>query len=526
MKKLNKMLSMLLAVIMVLSMSVVAMAGGGYTITINGSQKGHTYSAYQIFSGNLSETGELTEIAWGSGVSEAGKTALGTDATTVASELTEANVDDFAKKVAPYVTTVAGSITATDDGAQITGLATGYYLIKDTESLNNKENAAYTSYILKVAGNDVTVDTKTDVPTLVKKVADDITDVKTLTNDDDAWQDSADYSEGDTVPFKLTATLPNNVSDYTKYTLKFNDTLSTGLTFDGDSSVAVTVVDKNNGTYNLTADDYSVNSDGTALTFTIDDLKAIQSLNGVTLDEAKVIVRYTATLNENAVIGYVGNPNTANLEYSNNPNYTGTGSSSSDGTPEDTTPGGKDDDSTGTTTDDKVIVFTYELDITKLDGAAETKGKELPGVTFALYTKAEYEKGESGTPIDTITNNDNGQFAFERIDAGEYVLVEENTPIGYNKISPIEFKITATHSDEAVEPVLISLKVDNDSFTVETDNNDKYTGAITTEITNNVGPSLPSTGGMGTRVIYLIGGALVLAASVLLVTKRRMRNSK
>jgi fimbrial isopeptide formation D2 family protein/LPXTG-motif cell wall-anchored protein len=465
----------------------------------------------------------LTNIAWGNGVSEAGKTALGV-ATTVASELTEANVDDFAKKVAPYATTVAGYVEATGDNAQITVANAGYYLIKDTASLENLKDAAYTSYILYVA-DDVTVDTKTDVPTLVKKVADDITDVATLANDDDAWQDSADYSEGDTVPFKLTATLPNNVSAYTKYTLKFNDTLSEGLTFDGDNSVAVTVVDSN-GTYNLTTNDYSVDSKGTALTFTIDDLKAIQSLNGVTLDEAQVIVRYTATLNENAKIGYEGNPNTANLEYSNNPNYTGTGSSSSDGTPEDKTPGGKDDDSTGKTTDDEVIVFTYELDITKLDGAAETKGTQLKGVTFALYTKDEYEKGDNGKAVATITRDNDGEFAFERIDAGDYVLVEKDTPSGYNKISPIEFTITATHSDEAVEPVLISLTVNNDSFTVETDTNDKYTGAITTEITNNVGPSLPSTGGMGTRVIYLIGGAFVLAASVLLVTKRRMRNSK
>jgi fimbrial isopeptide formation D2 family protein/LPXTG-motif cell wall-anchored protein len=521
MKKLNKMLSMLLAVIMVLGMSITAMADDGYTITIEGSQKGHTYSAYQVFSGSLSEKGELTEIAWGNGVSTTGQTALGY-ATTAASELTEANVDDFAKKVAPYAATVAGSVAATGDNAQITGLAAGYYLIKDTTELSDKD-AAYTSYILYVAGN-VTVDTKTDVPTLVKKVADDITDVTTLTNDSTDWKDSADYSEGDTVPFKLTATLPNNVSDYTKYTLKFNDTLSEGLTFNEDS-VAITVVDKNSAEYTLSSNgDYVVNHDGTTLTFTISDLKTIESLKVATLDEAQVIVRYTATLNENAVIGYVGNPNTANLEYSNNPNYTGTGSNSSDGTPEDTTPGGKDDDSTGKTPDDKVIVFTYELDITKIDGAATVANTELAGVTFALYTKAEYEKGESGTPIDTITNNNDGKFAFERIDAGEYVLVEANAPDGYNKIDPISFKIEATHTD-GDEPALTSLTVDNSDFVVGTSDS-KYTGKITTKITNNKGASLPSTGGMGTRVIYLIGGALVLAASVLLVTKRRMSNSK
>jgi fimbrial isopeptide formation D2 family protein/LPXTG-motif cell wall-anchored protein len=521
MKKLNKMLSMLLAVIMVLGMSITAMADETYTITINNSEKEHTYAAYQIFSGTVSGDNALTDMDWGTGISDSGKTAL-SNAGEFAAKYGVDDGADLAKAVAPYLSATYESVAGNGSSAEIKDLAPGYYLVKDINSLKDKD-AAYTSYILEVV-KDVEVTPKASVPTLVKKVADDITDVTKLTNNDDAWQDSADYSKGDKVPFKLTATLPTNVSAYTKYTLKFNDELSEGLTFDGENSVAVTVVDKNNATYDLTADDYIVASNGTALTFTISDLKNISALSNVTLDEAQVIVRYTATLNENAKIGYEGNPNTANLEYSNNPNYTGTGSSSSDGTPEDKTPGGKDDDSTGKTTDDKVIVFTYELDITKIDGAATVANTELAGVTFALYTKAEYEKGESGTPIDTITNNNDGKFAFERIDAGEYVLVEANAPDGYNKIDPISFKIEATHTD-GDEPALTSLTVDNSDFVVGTSDS-KYTGKITTKITNNKGASLPSTGGMGTRVIYLIGGALVLAASVLLVTKRRMSNSK
>lgn len=138
MKKAKKILGLLLAMVMMMSVAITAMAEETYSITINNSTGGHTYEAYQIFTGDLStnEAGEkvLSNIVWGSGVSEAGKTALG-DAAAKAEKLkTEADAKAFAKEVAPYLTTAAGSASTVTDGKYvISGLAAGYYLVKDKD---------------------------------------------------------------------------------------------------------------------------------------------------------------------------------------------------------------------------------------------------------------------------------------------------------------------------------------------------------------------------------------------------------
>jgi fimbrial isopeptide formation D2 family protein/LPXTG-motif cell wall-anchored protein len=544
MKKLNKMLSMLLAVIMVLSMSVVAMAEGTNKITISNSQTGHTYAAYQIFSGTVSGDG-LTNIDWGKGIDDEAN-ALG-EAAAFAENYGEDDGSDLAKAVAPYLSSTYTSVEGNGSDADITGLEPGYYLVKDIKSLKG-EDAAYTSYILQVV-NDVTVSPKTSVPKLEKKVVDDYQASDSLSSAD--WQDSADYGLNDTVPFKLTATLADNVDDYSKYALVFHDTLSAGLTYDGDKTVSAYVVlydtSKGYDTANeitvpvevesaATTDTDTAYANGNDLTFTIKDLKTVEALNGKSLNKAQVVITYTATLDDAAVIGYKGNPNKAYLEYSNNPNYTvSTDEGDGSDTPKDDSSGGKDDDSTGKTPEDVVIVFTYELDVTKLNESNE----KLNGATFTLYTAEEYAKksaGSAATPVKTLNGDTTSEFNFRIIDAGDYVLEETTAPSGYNPIDPIKFTIVAGHQEEAVSPKLTSLVV-NDAdgnaltdFTIQavSETDLSPSGVIATNVVNKLPGTinLPTTGGMGTRVIYLIGGALVLAASVLLVTKRRMRNSK
>ena len=276
MKKAKKILGLLLAMVMMMSVAITAMAEETYSITINNSTGGHTYEAYQIFTGDLStnEAGEkvLSNIVWGSGVSEAGKTALG-DAAAKAEKLkTEADAKAFAKEVAPYLTIAAGSATTVTDGKYvISGLAAGYYLVKDKDGSVTGEGDAYTEYIIKVVGN-VTTEPKSDVPQVEKKVK-DIND-----STDDAmtgWQDSADYDIDDSVPFQLKATLANNVSSYTTYKVVFHDTLSKGLNYSNDAKVYIDGEETDGFTVTAT-----VNADGTTtLTVSCDDVKALGAGN-------------------------------------------------------------------------------------------------------------------------------------------------------------------------------------------------------------------------------------------------------
>ena len=230
-KAIKKLMAALLAVAMLCAMAVPAFADGStpagttYTITINNPVG--TYKAYQIFSGDL-EGKILSNIVWGTGVTEAGKTDLGSAKERADTLTNEPSVKAFAKEVSKYLGESSGSYS---DG-KISGLAAGYYLIKnDTVG----DNETYTSFILAVV-KDVTVEPKGDKPTLEKKVKDANDTDGTTTN----WQDSADHDIGDDVPFKLTAKIASNFDDYTTYKFVFHDEQSAGLTFK-PGTVKVTV---------------------------------------------------------------------------------------------------------------------------------------------------------------------------------------------------------------------------------------------------------------------------------------------
>ena len=231
----------------------------------------------------------------------------------------------------------------------------------------------------------------------------------------------------------------------------------------------------------LTKDQYQVTTtekDGkTVLSIVITDVKAVAD---ITQDENKVVVEYNATLNENAVIGSAGNTNDVELTYSNNPNATGDGTTK----PADT----------GKTPKDTVKVFTYQTIINKVD----QDGKALSGAEFTLVKK---NKDGSTKNVDVVKNAEGKSFTFKGLDAGNYVLEETKTPDGYNTIKAIEFTIDADYDKEADD----SLKAD---------------------IVNRKGSLLPSTGGMGTTILYVIGSILVLVAAILLITKKRMDAAK
>ena len=478
-----------------------------YSITINNSAKDHTYEAYQIFTGDLSGT-TLSNIVWGSGVSEAGQTALGDAAAKAETLKTEADAKAFAKAVAPYLTTAAGSANTVTDGKYIiSGLAAGYYLVKDQDGSLTGDADAYTEYIIRVV-SDTTATPKSSVPTVEKKVK-DTNDSTGVTSD---WQDSADYDIGDSIPFQLKATLANNVSSYTTYKVVFHDTLSKGLTYNNDAKVYIGGTETNGFTVTAT-----VNADGTTtLTVSCDDVKALGAGNS-----SVITVEYTVKLNENAVLGSAGNPNEVYLEYSNNPNKSENGNNE-----------------TGETPKDVVIVFTYKAIINKVD----SENAPLTGAAFKLEKLIKGKDGAAGTwttvkefTVDETTTS----FTFSGLDDGQYKLTETKTPAGYNTIDPIYFVIEATHDVTADAPTLKTLNAyltdangnkqtemkDGESVNIDLGTVDLTAGSITTTVVNKSGAQLPETGGIGTTIFYVLGGVLVLAAVVLLVTKKRMGNT-
>lgn len=515
MKHIKKLASLLLVLVMVFALATTAFADETttYSITINNSAEGHTYEAYQIFTGDLVEkdgTKILSNIVWGSGISEAGQTALGDAAAKAETLKTEDDAKAFAKAVAPYLTTAAGSTNTVTDGKYvISGLAAGYYLVKDQDGSLTGDSDSYTEYIIQVVGN-VTATPKSDVPEVEKKVK----DTNETTGETTGWQDSADYDIGDSIPFQLKATLADNVSSYTTYKVVFHDTLSKGLTYNNDAKVYIGGTETNGFTVTAT-----VNADGTTtLTVSCDDVKALGAGNS-----SVITVEYTAKLNENAVLGSAGNPNKVYLEYSNNPNKSESG----------------ENHETGKTPEDTVIVFTYQTIINKVD----SENKPLTGAAFKLEKLIKGKDGAADTwttvkefTVDETTTS----FTFSGLDDGQYKLTETKTPAGYNTIDPIYFVIEATHDATADTPALTVLKAyltdengnkktevkDGETVNIDLGTVDLTAGSITTTVVNKSGSELPSTGGIGTTIFYVLGGVLVLAAVVLLVTKKRMSGAE
>lgn len=447
-----------------------------YTITINGDTTGHTYEAYQIFKGDLSGD-TLSNIQWGNGVTPFNYNSKSTASDIAATLKTDADAKSFAAEAGKHLSTTTSGNYA---NGKITGLEAGYYLVKDKDNTVPKDGA-YTSFIMEVVKN-VSVNTKSSVPKVEKKVK-DINDSTDSEMSD--WQDSADHDINDKVPFKLTATLPSNFDSYKEYYLEFKDTLSAGLTYNKDAKVYLV----NNGVKTDVTSSFTIADNGSS--YKINNLK---SLSGVTAT-TKVVVEYTATLNEHAVIGSAGNPNTVHLEYSNNPNYTGNGENSPKGeTPKDT-----------------VIVFTYKVVVNKVD----QDKKPLAGAKFKLEKKL---VNGSYKEVATVSTTAGSKFEFKGLDDGEYRLTETETPAGYNSIAPITFKVTASHETESDMPKLTDLNGEKVSGEIKFEK-DVNAGSLTTDVVNKKGSLLPNTGGIGTTLLYLAGSILVVGAGILLVTK-------
>lgn len=512
----NKVLKGLVAVAATAAMAVAGFAGAStataeestsakYQITVPETDT-HTYDAYQIFKGDLNDAGTvLSNITAGSDFKE--KNAAGTDgANLTAAQAAEqiatgTYADDTARLAAiqafAKLSTVYGSVSKDSPLSAVPG----YYLFKDKDSTADKNDAA-TLFIVKVVGNQE-IERKADQPSVEKKVQD--------TNDSDGttsgWQDSADYDVTDEVPFQLTATLPIDAADfaaYKTYKLVFHDSQSEGLTFNND--IIVKYGDKVVSSDSYTVDTTGLN-EGETFRVTINDVKTVKDTDGQPIAVTaggKFTVAYSSTLNEKSIIGARGNPNKVSLEYSNNPNVGGEGE-------------------TGKTPEDTVIVFTYQLDVNK-NFNATVNDNDLP--EFTLYKKVgasadDYTKKVAKVKV--VKNSDGKYVAsFPRVDDGLYKLVETKVPDGFNKADDTYLEIKATHDETAESPALKNLTITVKN--VET-KGDTATGTVATSVVNKKGSNLPSTGGMGTVLLYVAGIAVFVLAGATLVMALRRRNA-
>ena len=546
MKKAGKLLPFLLVLTIVFSLSVTALAAETYTITVDGSGTvaNHTFEAYQIFSGDLHTpaTGEggntskiLSNIVWGTGVNTAAANFT-TDFPVSAAETAEllTTVEQaraFAKKIAPFLSNVHTDCDAKDPSGNyvISNLPAGYYLVKDKDNSLTGENDFYTAYLMKVVAN-VTATPKGEKPTLEKQIQN---------NNTGEWSTTGNvaFQLGDTVNFRIITSVPD-VSRYPDgYTYIVHDTMTVGFTSKVTTDkTSVSIVIDNDPTDTLAGDYYTIvlnphgdTGETSHFDITINISQAIA--DGKLQPGDKLYINYAAVLNEKADVYQIGryaNTNTAQLEYSNNPNGAGTGK-----TPE-----------------SKVNAWTFPAIISKVDGKDNTK--TLEGAKFVLSRNpnlkvSDMKCDENGVP--TVTTGLIPLFApgdqqtstaaydiatAEQVDAGTnityvielgskvlagfgehaYYLYETKAPNGYNLLSePVKFTFhsSATNDFVAGDPAWITL---NDSAI-------KLTG-MQFEIANNSGATLPETGGIGTTLFYVIGALLVVGAGVLLVTKKRM----
>lgn len=543
--------------------------------TISNAVNGHTYKLYQILVGDVSNlskgTGTLSNVAPGS---NAKKNDGETDEAFVKRVYDTVNTvdvtaDTLGKVALAFVDTTgnaAYSVTGTGSTEEI-DVNNGYYIVVDAYTKSGTVTDGtdtISSYLVAVVG-DTTVEPKDDYPTIDKKIVD--ADANKAM---DVSQKTDTAAIGDTINYEVSGNLPD-MTGYTYYYYYITDDLSKGLTLDKNSFNVMV------GDNTLTKDtDYYIyvtdNGDGTtSFKLAMEDLKKYAADNNIAAGKT-IKITYNATVNKDAAIGLNPNTNTVQLTYSNNPTQSVRKDSKDKGVPDGTVP-------TGVGPDKVTKTYVTELTIIKVDG----DGNALKGAQFTLTGKnldqiivttntdftqdagGTYYKLKTGAYTQTApkadgsnknlyeststkyackvttetkkltqagadTNitmevDDSGYLKFTGLNVGKYTLTETKTPDGYNTIDPINFMINAsvkanTSTTEtggnivwsSTKPTVIALNETN--------------GTFTTTIKNTKGTLLPSTGGIGTRIFYIVGGILMVSAGIVLVTKARFKKNK
>ena len=474
MKHARKLASLLLALVMVFALATTAFAAGSGSITVDNPIAGQTYTAYKIFDvvygteGHYSYTIDSSS-EWFTTVQAYATEANGMTLTQVNGSTTY-NVTTTGAFSAPNFAAALKEAVASKNGTALTvqtdvivsvsNLPLGYYFV--TSSTGALCN-------LTTTNPSATIHDKNDMP--FDKVDDKV---------------SADV--GETVNYTITGKVPDTTG-FTTYTYQITDTMSEGLTFQKDVKVSIggTNIDANTVKSWITYSPNEQSATGFKLTIPV---KGYQNQVG-----AEIKVTYSAVVNENAV-AKIGK-NSATLTYSNDP---------ADSTKTTTTPADEE-----TVYSSKIVIDKFETgkkDTTKLAGATFVLYKEVTAEGATEATKMYYKWNDTDKKVEWVadksqatskTTDSTGAASFDGLADGTYYLEETAAPAGYNKLTqPVEVTVNGGDTESKL--------------------------SVTAEVANNTGALLPSTGGMGTTIFYVLGSVLVLAAVVLLVTKKRMSN--
>ena len=479
---------------MVFALATTAFATGTNSITVKNAVKDQEYKLYKMLDLVVNDAhtaySYTVNSAWknffkaAEGETPAGKglTYVNIDAQGYVTWKENADVAAFAKDAEEFAKdlTALKTHTASADGDfAFSELEAGYYLV--TSTLGTKATVGTTP------GNpNPEIQEKNAAPVNVKTVEEDS---KVGKEGVDAWGSTNDADIGQTVNFKSTITAQAGAENYV-----FHDTMSAGLTYTGVTGITLneTAVDASN---------YTVVTEGLTDGCTF-EVRFTQAFCDTLKANDQIVISYTATLNENAVIAGDGNPNTSKLSY-----------------------GDKGDEShtpSGTTPPSTTKTYTWDVDVFKytMNGETETA---LAGAKFTLSKNADgsnpialvsegnnvyrvAKTGETGT-VTEITTDATGKFTIKGLDADTYYLTETAAPAGYNKLAG---------------PVTIVIG-ENGVVNATTE---APQGVDEVKVLNQSGTELPSTGGMGTTIFYVLGSILVVGAAVLLFTKKRMSSAE
>ena len=537
MKAMRKVGAVLLAMLAMVCFAVPAFAvpgddyTGPFSITIENksdavTMEGVTFEAYKLFDVTYSDVTPGADTAYAYTLDDEFAdflpwTPAGGAEITKSAELVKyisglqpnsAQLNEFATAIRNHVTehTIAPGGTAEGTAANTVTINVtdpGYYLVVAVDDVPSTAdpNVTVTALAALTTTNPTpTIDLKADAPTIEKKVRE---------NQNATWDDVADYNVGDSVEFLLTGTVPTQLTGYTNYYYRFHDTLSAGLTVNQGSVVVYGEGGlEEGGTFNEDAvvepSNYTV--EFTGLGDGCDMHVTLNSDYVMAHPGEHVYVYYTAEVNEDALISNNAtidpNTNTANIEFSNNP---------------------YNDDDRDKIPDDKVRVYSYGFNVFKHDD----ENQPLAGAEFMLYTDSDCQHevllvaggnntyrvatdDEAGAVIHSITTDETGAFVINGLDAGTYYLKELTPPDGYYALDePIKVTITAMRGgDDAGEQVVNKVQISQDDTT----------DVAQVSVLNSTSPLLPTTGGMGTTIFYVVGAVLVVGAGVGVVVKRRM----
>lgn len=529
-----------------LPLAAVPAWAGTITVSVNDtkSNEGLTYRAYQLFSGTVTEVdgGEaLKDAEWASGAEKvfgqvikqyAGKDGHpdynGTTARDAADylegqlgESDNTTVVDSDSLAGQLAAAMEGGLTPSAEfkaGTASKDLGEGYYLILTKSDDALKGHAAATAPVFALVGKKgLTVNEKASVPTIKKEVKEDSTG---------EYGRYADAQAGQAIDYRLTATLPKDLANYTTYQLKFVDYLSKGLTYDDKAGFKVKVIhaeegkedDDITGSFKMTkvsetspdadAGDAVYKEGQQAYTFACGDLRDIKLADGtgITKDD-KIVLEYSAQFNKDAVVGTPGNPNEAKLVYSNNPHGQGT----------------------GTTELVDPVVYTYRLKLLKVDKT--DNDKTLAGAKFTIQLTAADDKDgmgsgdkyvqEDGSLSDTkheFETDKDGTISVAGLDAGTYQIHETVAPVGYDLLTsdPV-IKIDSNHGAEGKLAVEVTKSGNSYSEASVEEDGTGGTVKVTMQDAKNVG--MPQTGSTG-FVALIAGGAALVAASLAALLRR------